>query len=423
LKFICIHPRFASLTSHHFNESWGFMQEFRRRGKEFLLLINVNASQRIAAEFGARAVIDDPTFRLEWSFQERSRRFLDMLHAEVDADLAADDCVMLTVSTQLEAHALVCWLRELPREKKPWVFILFLSDRWNRSGRDEYERQVGEFHILNAEIAKLTPEDAHRLLFCTLTDLLAEELTELLGTKVGVAPIPLPYDEPGAEASVETLNTLRPPLPLRLLRGLRGLWVSSATRLPRVAVLGGMRREKGSYLVPDIIRACRAYVQVEFLIHLENNGLSTEDAARVRRVAKERHVVAIPGQVSMPAYHAALKSADIALFPYEIISYRKRNSGVFAEAVAYGKPVVAPRGTWMAQQIEAGRAAGSISEDLRPDSVARAVADCVRHLESLRQSALTKSAAWRKTTGIPAFVDFVEEQLARRSGGRTTSSQ
>lgn len=423
MKFICIHPRFSSLSSHHFNESWGFTREFRRRGKEFLLLVNVNASRRITAELRARAVFDDPTFRLEWSFEERSRRFLNVLHAEVDADLAADDCVMLTVSTQLEAHACARWLRELPRDKKPWVVILFLSDRWNRSGPEEYARQAAEFGILNAEIASLAPEDAHRLIFCTLTDLLAEELTGLLGTKVDVAPIPLPYvesDEPGADASAKTPDTLRPSLPFRLLRGLRGLRGSPATRLPRVAVLGGMRREKGSYLVPDIIRACRTLVQVEFLIHLENNSLPDEEARRLRRVAWERHVVAVTGQMSLHDYHAALKSADIALFPYEIIPYRKRNSGVFAEAVAYGIPVVATRETWMAQQIEAGRAAGAVSEDLRPDCFAVAVAHCVRHLEPLRRSALDKSAAWRRTTGMPAFVDFVEEQLARRSGGRTT---
>ena len=79
MKFICIHPRFASLTSHHFNESWGLKQELRR----------------------------------EWSFPERSQRFLNVLRAEVNGDLGVDDCVMLTVSTQLEAHALVRWWRAL----------------------------------------------------------------------------------------------------------------------------------------------------------------------------------------------------------------------------------------------------------------------------------------------------------------------
>src|ERR1700730_4853930 len=197
MKVICIHPRLAGLTSHHFNESRGFIQEFHRRGKEFLLLINTHAGPQIAAELNARAVLDDPTFRMEWSFEERSERFLVMLHAQIDAHLNANDCALITVSTQLEAHALTRWLQELPPDKKPWIVILMVSDRWNRSGREEYERQIAEFRILSAAISSLAPEDAHRLIVCTLTNLLAEELGDLLGAKVNVAPIPLEYGDPG----------------------------------------------------------------------------------------------------------------------------------------------------------------------------------------------------------------------------------
>jgi glycosyltransferase involved in cell wall biosynthesis len=392
LKVICIHPRLAGLTSHHFNEAHGFIQEFARRGKEFVLLVSIRAGAQLAAELHARAVLDDPTFRMTWSFEERSQRFLDMLHAHVDADLSANDCVLITVSTQLEAHALTRWLQELPREKKPWIVILFLSDRWNRSGREEYERQIAEFRILHAAISSLAPVDAHRLIFCTLTNLLAEELSELLGAKVDVVPMPLQYGDPMPYSSVK-------PSP----------------QLPRVAALGGTRREKGSYLLPDIVRACRSYVQVEFLVHLANDTLSAEEAEKLAHIAAEPQVIAIRDPMSLPEYHAALKSADIGLFPYEIIPYRKRTSGVFAEAVAYGKPVVAPRGTWMAEQIQAGHAAGTIFEDLQPDSIARAIARCVANLEPLRQSAQALSGDWRKNTCLSAFVDRMEQQIALRS--------
>jgi hypothetical protein len=392
MKVICIHHRLAGLTSHHFNEAHGFMQEFGRRGNEFLLLISIRAGAQIAAELHARAVIDDPTFRMQWSFEERSQRFLDILHAQIDADLTANDCVLITVSTQLEAHALTRWLQELPRDKKPWIVILILSDRWNRSGREEYERQTAEFGILHAAISSLTPEDAHRLIFCTLTNLLAEELSDLLGTKVDVAPIPLEYGDPGLYSSAK-------PNP----------------HVPCVAVLGGTRREKGSYLVPDIVRACRSHVQVEFLVHLANDTLTTEEAEKLAYIAEEPHVTVIREPMSLPEYNAALNSADIGLFPYEIIPYRKRNSGVFAEAVAYGKPVVAPRGTWMAEQIETGRAVGTIFEDLQPDSIARALAGCVADLKPLQQSAQATSIEWRKKSCLSAFVDFMEAQIALRS--------
>ena len=392
MKVICIHPRFAGLTSHHFNESHGFIQEFHRRGKEFLLLISTHAGAQIAAELNARAVLDDPTFRMEWSFEERSERFLAMLHAQIDAHLNANDCVLITVSTQLEAHALTRWLQELPLDKKPWIVILMLSDRWNRSGREEYERQIAEFRILNAAISSLAPEDAHRLIFCTLTNLLAEELGNLLGAKVDVAPIPVPYGESRPSRSP-----------------------NSDPHVPRVAVLGGTRREKGSYLMPDIVRACRSHVQVEFLVHLANNTLTGEEARRLAQIDKEPEVTVIYGPMTLPEYYVALNSADIALFPYEVIPYRKRNSGVFAEAVAFGKPVVATRGTWMAKQIEAGRAAGTIFEDLEPDSIARAIARCVVDLKSLQHSAQALSIEWRNQSGISPFVDLIERQIALRN--------
>jgi len=156
--------------------------------------------------------------------------------------------------------------------------LLFLSDRWNRSGREEYERQIAEFRILNAAISSLAPEDAQRLIFRAPTNLLAEELSDLLGAKVNVAPIALPYGDSG------------------------------------------------------------------------------------------------------------------------LYSSPKPN-----------------RGTWMAKQIEAGRAAGTIFEDLEPDSIARAIARCVVDLESLQQSAQALSIEWSNKGGISGFVDFIEEQIAFRA--------
>jgi hypothetical protein len=135
MKLICIHPRLAGFTSHHFNEAQGFIEEFRRRGRAFELLVSVYAPPEIVAELGAHPVVDDSTFRMEWSFEERSQRFVTMLHEQLDRRASSEDCVLITVSTQLEAHALVRWLAESPAARKPWVVIVFLSDRWNRSGQ------------------------------------------------------------------------------------------------------------------------------------------------------------------------------------------------------------------------------------------------------------------------------------------------
>lgn len=390
MKVICLHHRLAGFTSHHFNEAYGLGQEFARRGKRFVLLVNSRAPARIVAELKAHAVLDDPTFRTEWSYEERSSRFVTMLHKRIDGRLRANDCVLVTIATQLEAHALTRWLQELPPRKKPWIVILFLSDRWNRSGPGEYDRQIAEFRTLKATISSLTPEDARRVIFFAATDLLAKELTDLLGTNVDVAPNPLPYGEPHSSSKREP-------------------------HLPRVVILGGTRPEKGSHLIPDIVAACRSHVQAEFVVHLTNNTLTAEEFEKLALIENQPHVTVIRRPMTLPEYNAALNDADIALFPYEVIPYRKRTSGVFAEAVAFGKPVVVTRGTWMAEQIEAGRAAGTIFDDLQPDSIARAIARCVTDLESLQQSAQALSSAWRRTVSLSAFVDLMETQIAIRA--------
>lgn len=391
MRVICIHHRLGGYSSHHFNEADGFKREFARRGDEFILLVNSQAPAGIVAELKARAVLDDPTFHTEWSFEERSLRFRKMLHRHVAPLLNAGARVLLTVSTQLEAHALTLWSQELPRRKKPWIVIVFVSDRWNRLGHEQHEQQIAEFRTLHTAIASLPVESSRRIIFCAVTDPLAEELSELLGVRVDVVPVPLP------------LGDAQSPTPAR-----------SEPHLPRVAILGGTRREKGSHLIPDIIRACRPLVDVEFLVQLTNNSLTAEEAATLGRIADEPGVSVIREAMPLVEYHAALQSADLVLFPYEVVNYRKRTSGVFAEAAAYGKPVVATAGTWMAEEIEAGRAAGTISGDLSTDSIARAVAQCVTELDSLEQSARALSGGWR-ARDLSAFVDAMERQIALRS--------
>jgi glycosyltransferase involved in cell wall biosynthesis len=392
MKIVCIHPRFAGLTSHHFNESQGFIEEFARRGGSFELLVSVHAPASIVEELGARAVLDDPTFRMEWSFEERSDRFLAMMHEHVDRRVDPDSCVLITVATQLEAHALTRWLVELPKRRKPWVVILFLSDRWNRSGQAERERQIGEFRKLEAVIASLSSGDARRLIFFSVTEPLAEELTGLLGTPVAVAPLPIPSVDP---------RRYPPP--------------DQRSGRPRVAVLGGLRAEKGSYLLPGIVRACRSRVRVEFLLHLTNNNLDDDELEKLAPLKDEPHVTVIDRPITRPDYYRAVASADLGLFPYEVVAYRQRASGVFADMVAFGKPAVVTRGTWLAEQIESGHAAGTIAPDLEPDSLARAIANCVSDLEHLTSAAQALSAAWRESVSLSAFVDFMEATIAKRS--------
>src|SRR4029077_6045186 len=51
------------------------------------------------------------------------------------------------------------------------------------------------------------------------------------------------------------------------------------------------------------------------------------------------------------AYRALLLGAEIGLLPYRRKPYRARSSGVLAELLASGVPVLVPAGTWLSRQL------------------------------------------------------------------------
>ncbi len=393
MKVVCVHPRLSGFTSHHFNEAQSFIAEFARRGDDFELLVSVHAPPAIADALGAHAVVDDPTFEMRWSYAERTERFVAMLHEQLDDRTAAGDCVLLTVATQLEAHGLARWVAQRPPRRAPWVVVLFLSDRWNRGDRAEHDRQAAEFAVLRATLAGLAPRAAQRLIFLAVTTPLAGELSELLGAPVDPAPMPLAYDGPPPPPR---------PVPAR----------------PRAGVLGGLRGEKGSYLIPGIVRACAGRIDVDFVVQLANNTLTDDELAPLAAIAGEPHVTVICGAIAPEEYYRELIAADLGVFPYELIPYRQRASGVFGEMVGCGKPVVTTGETWLAQQIESGRAVGVVCDDRTPEAIADAIAGCVADLEPLTRSARDLIAAWREYVSVPAFVDVMKAAIATRSGER-----
>lgn len=390
MKVVCLYPRFHDFGSHHFHEAAALLAEYRRRGRGFLPLMSGHAQQPVVRALGGRAVFDDPTFRLELPFAERSRRFVEQLRAHVDPLLEPGDVVMDTVSTQLEAHALVQWLAARPRERRPRVVIGIISDRWNRVGAAERERQVAEFAILRAALDALDAQDRARLTFFTLTPALADEIAALIGVRPLVTVMPMPYAGPDAP---------RLPRP-------------DAT-LPRIGVLGGARREKGSYLVPDIVRACaRRGARYEFVVQLTNNALTPADEEAFAAVANEPRVLVVERPMTPDEYVAVLNSCDVVLCPYEVVPYRQRTSSVFAEAVALGKPAVVTDGTWKAAQLRAGRAVGTIAAAHDVESFADAIERCVADLPALSRRALELSPAWRAQEGAAVFAEHLESALA-----------
>lgn len=392
------------MGGHRYHEALGFLDEARRRDWDVTLLMNVAAEPSLSAALGGRAVLHDPVFRQDLTFDERTRAFADLLHEHLDADTSPGDRVLVTVATQCEARALAAWLGELPVGRRPWAVALFLSDRWNRApaavgawdaalaGPASRARQLAELAVLGGDLARLPAAVARRLILGASTHDLGAELSALLGVPVQGAPMGTFVD-----AALPSRDGLPPGLP------------------PSVAVVGGARPEKGSHHLPAIIAAARRLCAVDFRIQLANEQLPPEGFAALAAALRAGAVELLEGPADRNAYFAFLAGADLLLLPYERSAYRQRLSGVLAEAALIGMPAVVPSGTWMAQQLESGEIAGVVYTGDGAEAVAGAIQTAVANLPALAARAVGQMAAWRQTHTTASFLDWIESEISART--------
>lgn len=166
-----------------------------------------------------------------------------------------------------------------------------------------------------------------------------------------------------------------------------------------IASLGNARREKGFHLLGDVIEAlarARANgIKARLVVQTNANVAGGEAgiAATVRRLreAPEGLVRCVEGPLTSPQYAGLMASAAFVLLPYDPALYLGRSSGVFAEALALGKPVIVPDTGWMADGTHPDHGV-TFSY---PDGLAQAVEAALADYPRLRRGAKTRSAEWQ----------------------------
>ena len=130
----------------------------------------------------------------------------------------------------------------------------------------------------------------------------------------------------------------------------------------RVAYLGDARREKGYHLLPDLVWNLRKdYLEtnkVRFVFQSNPNPREGEAETAIPRAEMDRFpssmVALYKEPLSMDDYRRLLLSSGIMLLPYNRHDYRARSSGILAESLAAGIPVIVPAGTWLSRQLLLG---------------------------------------------------------------------
>jgi glycosyltransferase involved in cell wall biosynthesis len=167
----------------------------------------------------------------------------------------------------------------------------------------------------------------------------------------------------------------------------------------RVLFLGDLREEKGFTKLPALMRAVSAELHGPRIQFVVPGAIHTEERTPEMMTALAELESYPPDMVERPHrdgfipaddYYRLLASADVVLCPYDAKVYRNRTSGVFAEAVAAGKPTIVPADTWLSSAQEPGTGEAYVNDRDLFRALRRVCGDYARY----RAAAKAASERW-----------------------------
>lgn len=285
---------------------------------------------RMARRAGAKLMRSGYDRMRRWSFASGTRRLFRSLR------LGSQDIVFVPTLSHVELQGLLDHFRRRPHSGEAAWHLLFrrdlpLAGPWANGPLES---------IRSAFLRARNECGSPRVYFYTDTDELTDQYNRLGIVRFRTLPIP----------------HTRPPTGRRRAAG----------QPLCILYVGDARAEKGYHHLPWLIQELWAgYVEtgrVRFVLHSHFPVAGGEPTVSEARRELERYprdkVRLVTGPLSSEEYWATLEEGDIILLLYDRDTYAARSSGVLAEALAAGTPVIVPAGTWMARQVESAERMG-----------------------------------------------------------------
>lgn len=166
---------------------------------------------------------------------------------------------------------------------------------------------------------------------------------------------------------------------------------------PVIGVLGHQRPSKGIQRVPEVVR--RTQADVRWLVH--DSG--SESAAILAELEAMPNVQVL--RLQAPDWQGLLDACDAVLLPYDRGEYDRMHSGLVAEALACGLPMVIPDTPALVDQAKGG---GCVAyEGDSPEAIASAVDTLARHFTPLALTAFVEAAAYAAANGPERWADWL----------------
>jgi glycosyltransferase involved in cell wall biosynthesis len=324
----------------------------------------------------------------EWNYFRHARRINQDLR-ETQSEIPTGENTLMLFPTMgfNDIEPVVRWAERLSMAQCPWIALVF-----HFTAYPDHSQPYHRAHYYTRALRYLE-KSKRRSRFRLFTDSheLADEYREYTNMPLRVLPIPH-----------AVFTRLPRPTPTR------------GTGAIRLTYLGDARTNKGFHLLPNLFESLQPEIRKNRMVgEIQANVRFAEEwqaVAAVRRLKRLDGVTLHERELTSSEYYELLHRADIVLLPYTVENYHTQTSGIFAEALAAGKPVIVPRGTWMARELKRNGAGTTFLPGDRR-SLYEACVDAVEHFQPLQRDALRASAGWQQQHSPAKYLQLVMESL------------
>jgi glycosyltransferase involved in cell wall biosynthesis len=391
LEIVIVDSGMRNMGGHNYSYTRAVQAAFVARGCSVNVLANRGLPSEVAEAAGFRPLFSCGAYDFPLGhgrvrdliyLNAQSRVYAEELEHGLRTVLSRDpDLVFCHTVADFE---LVGWARHLSRAGFHGALAVvlrqtprFRSSNWLRRTFNPYWR------LKPRNLKRLRSRLGQRFLLCTDSEALSDDFASIYPHRIVTLPIPLPLAVSDGLSKVVERYTL-----------------ADRTRL-RIGYLGDARASKGFPMLPGLVRRTLASgASVRFVIQSTRAGSGDDHAAapagldELHALATDGKVALIPDRLSPEDYESLLQNLDVILLPYISDFYREATSGIFAEAVAHGKPVVVPEDTWMARELaKSGGGVSFVRGD--PDDLATKVLSVVREYTEHAARAERARDPWR----------------------------
>jgi glycosyltransferase involved in cell wall biosynthesis len=186
--------------------------------------------------------------------------------------------------------------------------------------------------------------------------------------------------------------------------------------LVRIGFFGNSKCDKGFDLLPEAIALClRNECDAEFFVQIQHDNWEPRTIKAERALRALKGVRLLEGILSGEDYESWMSRMDVILLPYDPIAFGPaRGSGIFAEAVAAGRPIVATQQTFAGDSISRQEAEGEVFAPHTSEALAAAILRLLLRLPDCKAQAAERAKDYARCHSPDAFVDVLL-QLAKAS--------